>query len=171
MRSFEEASSEASRTACCDEETSKAIEEKEDLEADIAKHSSRLATRVLPYSTSRYLHICQSWVHCQKGSCSLTPCVQTRDNSSRRPRRAWSRESLVCKRQSTPFVTTSVLLLSSNLLHPSFTSAQEAQDRRLLDFFRSLCVSFRSLAELFLAEDNAETGYQNSTHENKVTED
>ena len=42
----EEASSEASRTACCDEETSKAIEEKEDLEADIAKHSSRLETAV-----------------------------------------------------------------------------------------------------------------------------
>ena len=52
----EEASSEASRKACCDEETSKAIAEKEDREADIAKHSSRLATcLVLPYSTSRSL--------------------------------------------------------------------------------------------------------------------
>ena len=32
-------------------------------------------------------------------------------------------------------------------------------------------MSFRSLAELFFVEDNVEKGYQNSTQENKVTED
>ena len=40
------ASSEMNQKSCCDEETSKATEKKEDLEADVAKHSSKLEAAV-----------------------------------------------------------------------------------------------------------------------------
>ena len=78
-----EASSEASHKSYCDEETSKATEKKEDLEADVAKHSSKLEASVARSTVlDGEISALQSELGAlsKEAACKWTPCVQMNDN-------------------------------------------------------------------------------------------
>merc|ERR1712012_1154399 len=167
-----EASSEASHKSYCDEETSKANEKKEDLEAEIAKHSSKLETAV---SRSTILDGEISALQSELGALSKRQLQMDTMRADERDVFAKAKADL---EQGISGVQKAIETLR-NYYGASFVQQPAAPEvhqssggagSSIIGMLEVIESDFsKNLAELSLAEDEAETGYQKVTQENKVT--
>jgi len=167
-----EASSEASHKAYCDEETSKANEKKEDLEAEIAKHSSKLETAV---SRSTILDGEISALQSELGALSKR---QLQMDTMRADERQIFAKAKADLEQGIAGVQKALNTLR-NYYGASFVQQPAAPEihqssggagSSIIGILEVVESDFsKNLAELSLAEDEAEAGYQKITQENKVT--
>ena len=167
-----EASSEASHKAYCDEETSKANEKKEDLEAQIAKHSSKLETAV---SRSTILDGEISALQSELGALSKR---QLQMDTMRADERQIFAKAKADLEQGIAGVQKALDTLR-NYYGASFVQQPAAPEihqssggagSSIIGILEVVESDFsKNLAELSLAEDEAEAGYQKITQENKVT--
>jgi len=167
-----EASSEANHKAYCDEETSKANEKKEDLEADIAKHSSKLETAV---SRSTILDGEISALQSELGALSKR---QLQMDTMRADERQIFAKAKADLEQGIAGVQKALNTLR-NYYGASFVQQPAAPEihqssggagSSIIGILEVVESDFsKNLAELSLAEDEAEAGYQKITQENKVT--
>jgi len=167
-----EASSEASHKAYCDEETSKANEKKEDLEAQIAKHSSKLETAV---SRSTILDGEISALQSELGALSKR---QLQMDTMRADERQIFAKAKADLEQGIAGVQKALNTLR-NYYGASFVQQPAAPEihqssggagSSIIGILEVVESDFsKNLAELSLAEDEAEAGYQKITQENKVT--
>jgi len=167
-----EASSEANQKAYCDEETSKANEKKEDLEAEIAKHSSKLETAV---SRSTILDGEISALQSELGALSKR---QLQMDTMRADERQIFAKAKADLEQGIAGVQKALNTLR-NYYGASFVQQPAAPEihqssggagSSIIGMLEVVESDFsKNLAELSLAEDEAEAGYQKITQENKVT--
>merc|ERR1712064_21522 len=167
-----EASSESSHKSYCDEETSKANEKKEDLEAEIAKHSSKLETAV---SRSTILDGEISALQSELGALSKR---QLQMDTMRADERQIFAKAKADLEQGIAGVQKALDTLR-NYYGASFVQQPAAPEvhqssggagSSIIGMLEVIESDFsKNLAELSLAEDEAENGYQKVTQENKVT--
>merc|ERR1712227_879743 len=156
----------------CDEETSKATEKKEDLEADVAKHSSKLETAV---ARSTVLDGEISALQSELGALSKR---QLQMDTMRADERQIFAKAKVDLEQGIAGVQKALDTLR-NYYGASFVQQPAAPEihqssggagSSIIGILEVVESDFsKNLAELSLAEDEAEAGYQKITHENKVT--
>jgi len=167
----EEASSEASHKAYCDEETSKASEKKGDLEAEIAKHSAKLEAAV---ARSTILDGEISALQSELGALSRRQLQLDTMRADERKIFATAKADLeqgisgVQKALNTLrnyYGTSFVQQPAAPEVHQSSGGAGTS----IIGILEVVESDFsKNLAELSLAEDEAEAGYQKITQENKV---
>ena len=167
-----EASSEASHKSYCDEETSKATEKKEDLEGDVAKHSSKLEAAV---ARSTVLDGEISALQLELGALSKRQLQLDTMRADERDVFAKAKANL---EQGISGVQKALDTLrnyygasfAQQPVAPEVHQSSSGAGSSIIGMLEVIESDFsKNLAELSLAEDEAENGYQKVTQENKVT--
>jgi chromosome segregation ATPase len=172
----EEASAEASQKAYCDEETAKANEKKADLEASIAKLSSKIEK-----ATARAITLDGEVSEHQAELASLSKEQLEMDTMRGNEREIFAKakadleqgiagvqKALMILRDH--YGTSDEVSLSQQPARPELHQNSEGAASSIIGILQVVESDFsKNLAELTLAEDEAESGYQKLTQQNKVT--
>ena len=148
-----------------------AIEKEEDLEADVAKHSSKLEADVArsTFLTARFQRFSRSGAVYQRGSCNDL-CVPCAVLFSPKPNPTLSRVLGECRRHLRPFGTNFGASFAQRPAAPEVHLRSRGAGSSTIGMLEEVESDFsKDLAELSVAEDEAEIGYQKITKENIVT--